>query len=397
MLCSPLAGNTVHCMSTLRRVVVIHNGSDPTMDQMLNGIEGFRRDHPGWTLRQQLLVPHTTAEIDELLDWRPDGILSAALLPAALLRFHLPLVTMRDCQMTSCPGVMVDERTVGACAAEHLSSLGAVSLMYVRFANEPGIAHDWEERWAGFLAELARRRLRAKPLTWIRSESLGLSADHLAAQLHAMPKPCAIFAGNDHFAQQLLECVLNAGLQVPSDVAILGADDTPRAANLAVPLSSVQVPHRAIGWRAAAILADLLHGLPQATAVEKLSAVGVVSRASTGAIAMHHPAIAAVLDFIRTHAGEPFTVDDAVQAASLSRRSMELRFRTTLGRTILDEIHRVRIDRAKVMLRDGQRSITEIAFDCGFNEAPHFTATFRKLVGATPSTYRKQQLALNPG
>ena len=48
-----------------------------------------------------------------------------------------------------------------------------------------------------------------------------------------------------------------------------------------------------------------------------------------------------------------------------------------------------RIERAKVLLAKPALSITQIAFDLGFGETSSFTAAFRRLVGRTPSSYRR--------
>ncbi len=384
-------------MADPRRVAVIHAANDPSMDQVIAGIGDFRRLHPGWILRQQYQVPHTSAEVAEFLAWQPDGILSAVSLPAVLKQAQIPCVAMRGHHAAH--AVVIDERTVGDLAAETLAGLGAVSLMYNRFADESEGAVGWvENRRGGFIDGLIRRGLRGKPLTWLSSgKSLDDDARHVMAQVRTMPRPCAVFTGNDHFAVLLLEFVLAAGLRVPADVAILGADDTPRAANALVPISSVQVPHREVGKRAAALLADLMDGGHHPPRVEMIAPVGVTTRASTDAVGIRDPEVAAVLQFIRAHAGDPFTVGDAVQAAQLSRRSIEQRFRSVLGRSILDEIHRVRIERSQAMLREGQRSMTEIALACGFNESPYFTVVFRKLVGETPSAWRRRQASPRSG
>jgi LacI family transcriptional regulator len=383
-------------MADMRRVAVVHTANDASMDLVAAGIEEYRREHPGWVLRQQYNAPRTAAEIDEFLAWRPDGVLTASRLPPALvqalLTARIPCVAMRG--RFAPHAVLVDERAVGEAAAGHLAGLGAVTLMYIRFVEDHEEGQAWQEgRNGGFVDGLVRRGQRGRALNWPTGDvPLAEAATSVMAQVRTVPRPCAIFTGNDYFALALIEFVLAAGLRVPSDVAILGADDIPRASAVAVPVSSVQVPHRAIGARAAAMLAELLAGGATAPRCVALAPAGIAIRASTDAVGVRDPEVAAVLQFMRAHAGEPFDVGDAVQASQLSRRSIEQRFRSVLGRSVLEEIHRIRIERAQAMLRDPNRSITEIALDCGFSESPYFTVVFRKLVGETPSVWRRRQL-----
>jgi AraC-like DNA-binding protein len=48
-----------------------------------------------------------------------------------------------------------------------------------------------------------------------------------------------------------------------------------------------------------------------------------------------------------------------------------------------------RIDRAKALLTEAGLNLAEIALACGFADQSHFTATFRKIVGATPGSFRR--------
>ena len=72
-----------------------------------------------------------------------------------------------------------------------------------------------------------------------------------------------------------------------------------------------------------------------------------------------------------------------------SRRTLEKRFRATLGRGIHEEIIRRRIDEARRLLRETTLTIAAIAEDTGFANAQRFYTAFQKLHGATPGTYRR--------
>jgi LacI family transcriptional regulator len=78
----------------------------------------------------------------------------------------------------------------------------------------------------------------------------------------------------------------------------------------------------------------------------------------------------------------------------LGRRTLERRFRQAMGRSILSEIRRAHIERAKQLLSATQLSMPAIAESCGFSNASRFGITFRQLTGVTPSEHRRSLQSL---
>lgn len=77
------------------------------------------------------------------------------------------------------------------------------------------------------------------------------------------------------------------------------------------------------------------------------------------------------------------------EALFISRRRLYQLFDD--GQGVSERIRGLRIDRAKALLADpakAARGIGEIAKDCGFVSAAHFSRTFRQVVGRTPSEFR---------
>ena len=70
----------------------------------------------------------------------------------------------------------------------------------------------------------------------------------------------AAFVGNDTVAFGALAAVRDAGLHVPDDVAIVGFDDEPMAADVTPPLTTVHLPAQLLGQTAAEILMKLTAG-----------------------------------------------------------------------------------------------------------------------------------------
>lgn len=374
-------------MRSMRRVAIFYS-NDVTMDLVLHGIDGFCRTHTHWIVRSQLHPPQTQAEVNELLDWHPEGLLAVATLPAPLTKLGLPWVSLR--QQQSQHAVIIDEKAIGEMAADHASGLGAATCLYLIPENEP-LTSGWQiERRTGFSEGLAKRGIKSMPLHYYPQDGHITPKAFLLDQLKVVRLPCVIFCGNDWFAIQLLELIREAGFQVPGDFAIIGADDLPRSATMSIPLSTVCVPHAEIGHRGAQLLDDIMAGKVVRPHIESVSPVKFCARASTESVAVDDLEVYAVVRFIRSNAGESFTVEDAISVSNLGRRSLEQKFRKSLGHSILDEIHHARIARAQHLLSETSDTVAGIALQCGFKDAAHFSLVFKKISKATPRTWRQE-------
>ncbi len=374
-------------MRSIRRVAIFHS-NDLTMGLVIQGIDDFCRTHTQWIIRSQQHPPQTQTEFQDLIDWHPEGLLAVETLPAALTKLGLPWVSLR--QRQSQHAVIIDEKAIGEMAADHASGLGAATCMYL-IHEKIHRNEDWEpERIVGFQRGLAKRGIKSVPLNFYPADSYTSPNQYMLEQLKAVRHPCVIFCGNDWFATYLLEMVLEAGFQVPGDFAIIGADDLPRSASMPIPLSTVCVPHAEVGRRGAQLLDDVMSGKIVHPHIETVRPDTFCARASTENIGVCDPEVYAVVRFIRSNAGESFTVEDAIAASNLGRRSLEKKFRNTLGHSILDEIHQARIGRAQHLLSDTLDSVADIALQCGFKDATHFSMVFKKISLVTPRSWRSE-------
>lgn len=107
----------------------------------------------------------------------------------------------------------------------------------------------------------------------------------------------------------------------------------------------------------------------------------------------HYPqkrSIILAMEFIHENYRQNFSLDEVARAAHLSPYHFSRIFKVEVGKTPFEYLLDVKIDRAKELLRRKDTSITEVCFECGFNNASHFTTTFSRRVGVTPSAYRKE-------
>lgn len=283
------------------------------------------------------------------------------------------------------PTVASDNRLVGQLAARHLLDrqlhhLGALVIPHSTYALE---------RAASFLevataAGAAISRLEA----WIdRTEG----REALLEWLVRLPKPAGLLASNDYWAWFVLDACREAELRVPEDIAVVGVDDDEMIVDITdPPLTSVALGADRIGYAAAELLDRLIDGEPPPGRPVLIPPLGLVPRRSTDVVAVADRDVIAAVRFMREHENQPLTVDDVARSVGVGRRSLERRFSATLGRTILDEIHRIRVERVKRLLVETDLTIEGVAAASGFRTSTRLGIVFKKVTGTTPAQWRRE-------
>jgi LacI family transcriptional regulator len=297
-------------------------------------------------------------------------------------RLGIPVVNISNALPASTiPVVTQDDVAVGRLAAQHLRLCGARSFGFWGDLRQAYV----RERHAGFRDELARHGQEGA--LWVGSGS----DRRMGAWLGRLRRPAGVFAVLDEQALGLMRAARQAGWGVPDEVAVLGAGDDDFWVEFeSVPLSSVRLPARRIGYEAAALLADQLETGRRVRGPFRLPVEGVSARRSTDVVFAVDPAVARAVRFIREHALTNPYVEDVARAAGLSRTALQARFRALVGRTILNEIQRTQLVRAQDLLTASDLPIAVIAERCAFPNSQRFSVVFRHRLGVTPSTYRRQ-------
>ncbi|MGL5834357.1 MAG: helix-turn-helix domain-containing protein [Waterburya sp.] len=95
-----------------------------------------------------------------------------------------------------------------------------------------------------------------------------------------------------------------------------------------------------------------------------------------------------VLDYIHEHLDQDIKLADLAQLLGISQFHFSHSFKQALGVSPYQYLIQQRIERVKQLLKQTERSIMDIALDCGFNSHSHLSKQFRQLTGMTPSVYR---------
>jgi len=153
------------------------------------------------------------------------------------------------------PSVTCDDYRGGRLVAEHFLELGHERVGVI--AGEP-FASTGLDRTSGFVDRYREAGIDVPAV----NSAFDTRGGHEAAEylLRQDPRPTAIFAVNDFAAVGALGAVRDAGLQPGRDVEIAGFNDTPLAAELPLPLTSVRSPVHEMGTRALELLVSILGG-----------------------------------------------------------------------------------------------------------------------------------------
>ena len=137
-------------------------------------------------------------------------------------------------------------------------------------------------------------------------------------------------------------------------------------------------------------LVDLLDRLAEANQYEVLSP-------ALNEPSLHHKSkrLTKVEEFVMKNYFESISVKDAAEIAGMNKSSFCRFFKQATSQTFSEYLNEIRIGYACKLLAGSRRSITEVCFDCGYNNLSHFNRTFKKIVGRIPSDYRKASLSKN--
>ena len=100
--------------------------------------------------------------------------------------------------------------------------------------------------------------------------------------------------------------------------------------------------------------------------------------------------VARAIGYMNRHYAESMCLDDLVVVSGLSKRSLIRYFKHTTGAPPMRYLQKVRVAKARSLLRNGEHSITRIAMDTGFNDAAYFSFVFKRHTGCAPTRYQER-------
>jgi AraC-like DNA-binding protein len=108
----------------------------------------------------------------------------------------------------------------------------------------------------------------------------------------------------------------------------------------------------------------------------------------------HARCIYRVIDYINKNYSDDVSAQECAVMANMSYSHFSRTFSSVIGKSFKDYLNGVRIDRAEKMLLTTDRSVTEVATECGYNSVSYFIMCFKAQKGVTPLECRKREKAL---
>lgn len=315
--------------------------------------------------------------------WRGDGIIAYADRDPAIIKFvkncRVPIVDISTFgDYFNAPKVVISNELIAREAVRHLTDLGFRHIACVHSSDHP--------------VDLLRHECFEKEILRTGNRFYKLEFASLARQLKHLPRPVGLLATADHYAAKIIRACKDAGYAVPEDFPVVSVNNTPILCELtSTPITSVDPDFERNGYDAAATLDRIMAG----KSVRKCIVTppkGISFRRSTDTICIPDPDTAKALRYLRDHFLEPLSIGDVSRATSIPLRKIQANFRKFTGRTMVQEVARLRLAYASDLLRDPDYKIERVAHESGFSNRTYFVRAFRKYMKMTPKAYRKKAL-----
>lgn len=372
---------------SLTNIAVLGDADLGFSTEVLEGVRTFANRIPAWRV-----VPlHCTQDdlLDDLLrHGRISGVIGAFISErwvAGLPGHPVPLVNIGGLSnLSGMASVIPDDLAVGRLAAAHLIEGGWRVLGCIHDAASHAAIHRRE----GFVAAVVAggAAVSSPP----QSESFVAGANW-EEWLRGLKLPAAIFCTSDTLARRLLGLLRRIELRVPEQVAVVGVGDSAFDSALAgMGISSVVLPGRRIGLRAAARLHVRMEQGAEDRFVERLPPETLIVRDSSAVVWTRDAVVSRGVGLMLQHPAGPLSATMLARRLGLSRRTVEVRFLRALGHGPATEMRQRRLALAKRLLADTDLTLEQISERTGFCGAHHLAAQFKRTFGLTAGTFRRE-------
>lgn len=378
-------------MPAVRRVALLIEATSAYPRRLLHGVAQYLHEKGRWKIYfelHDLAVPPPKW----LKDWNGHGILARVgnhSTARAVQSAGVPTVELR--RMIKIPGVPSigpDNQKIAALVAHHFLERG---FRHFGFCGLPRrLDPPMDLRADAFVGHLREAGFACSVFLADRSATWEQESKRMVRWIRTLPKPIGIMTPNDSRGLRVLQACEQAGIAVPDQVAVVGGGNDDCLCNLSnPPLSSVDLAPESIGYEAAALLDRMMDGRRLSAEQILTPPSEVITRLSSDVLATDDQAVIKAVSFIRNHAFGPIHVADVLKHANLSRSALDPRVKAVLGRTIHQEILRLKLNRVKLLLSTTDLPNKQIADQAGFKTPNYLSRVFRKNTGATLAGYRR--------
>ena len=364
---------------------------------IVRGISNYSQQLGRWYIVHQNMDYYDSTDYNIFSDrpnkWIADGIITdSCQIPEMVKQHGIPVIAWDSFQdIHDMPKIEADSAAIAEMALKHFMDRNFLQLAYCGFEGM-----DWVVKRGECFAQcasamgfdVARYQVKAPKDGSFWEEEL----DKMGAWLNSLPQPLGLLTCNDDCAKLVINACRSASIGVPGDVAVLGiGNDDMVCLPIDPTLSSIVLDFEKAGFEAAGQLDKLMRGQEKpANQCIAIRPTHVKVRRSTDTFAVDDPVVKLALQYIRDNSHKVIGVPDVVEIACMSRRGLEYRFKTVLGRSINKVIRAQRIIKVTEMLIETNLPISQIAYKLGFSSIEHISRFFGKEKGISPSGFRNK-------
>ena len=357
--------------------------------ELFNGIAQYAIEHNNYIIEQ---LNARAIDVNEpFLNF--DGIILHSSLSAALVEkikaTGLPIVDLTgeyedDKQIIS---VDSDAYKLGELAAEWFLRRGFTNFAIFGFKGLRFDSHMSD----GFTSTLGKCGygcdIKLRRPTCIPNEEFESYNRKLQEWVSGLPRKTAVFCHSPLLASQLVTLSLKCGMDVPREIAVMGAgNDIPLCTLQSMTISSVDENMQGVGYAAMRVMAHILEHPVRPKNRRKFCVppIGVVERESTRVYPVDPPWLANLLLVLDDNMNRSYTVQELAALAKVSQPTLQKAFNQTFGMTAGKYITTIKMREAKRLIDMKKFSLKEIAARLDFSSPAYFSYAYVSFYGHPP-------------
>ncbi len=374
----------------MKRIALLLETSRAFGRQLIMGIARYSRLNGPWSFYKE--PTDLKSSVPQLTSWKPDGIIMRdSLITKELLKLKIP--TILAIHNSQYPGdlsvIKTDSYAIAKMASEHLLEKGLKNFAFCGFDD-----FEWSKERKLFFCRLIKEAGYDTqcflPPGKMKKNDWENEHRNVSKWVESLPKPVGIFACNDDRGQHILEICKMLGFKVPEEIAVIGVDNDPMICDIGdPPLTSIALNVESAGYEAAELMDEMIRNKKISGRQISVSPTHVVQRQSSDILAVNDKEVAKAIYYIKKNAKNKILVEDVVKCTSLSRRTLERRFKQTIRRSIYGEIQRVRIELISKLLIETDWPISQISTFFNFTDVEHISRYFKIEKGIGLREFRK--------
>lgn len=205
-----------------------------------------------------------------------------------------------------------------------------------------------------------------------------------------LPRPLGVWCQSDSVAMQIIDIAIASKTKVPEEMGILGTNDTVVICeNAEIPISSVHSDYPRMARVACERLEKMMEGDKEGPELVKIPPIGVMERDSTDVLAGAEGLLPRVMEYLSSHLREGASIPAMAKAMHVSHSRLSHCFHDQLKSTPTGELRKLRIKKAKKLMRSTDCSLDFVAIESGFCHSSHLVNAFRREEGITPAAWRQ--------